>query len=376
MHGAHTFGLMVLGSLLGACSGGNENPGSEGGTEEPEGLGFVDDFDLGDAPLRLTSATRTYTFDFGPEIEEAGTADCSWTLTYTNVEEDRTQPWLCPDCDVIFKADAELTSGQECFDIFNTYDVEQQWIGWSADEGFNAPLKHYALFEDGEATDDGAGHVSTLYTYDDPDGESGFTYQIVGEYAYEVDASVDPWGAYEPLPAEADTECGWPRSGAPAYEGNQLMRKGKVLPDAYLLDTCGDALRIHDFAGHYTVIMGKAYDCPPCQDMAEDEPGFIADMQAAGIEVETLTLMSPALSDPLGTTRNLELDNWVSSFDLTSPVVADRGYAYWVMNEANGDRSGFPYWVLVDPEMKVIDFGSGYGGSTWSSMETSILEDR
>ena len=343
--------------------------------DAPEGLGFVGDFDLGGAPRALTSGTRTYDFDFGAEAEANGYSDCSFTYEYTNGKEDRTLSHLCPDCDAVFEVNVDLVDGQACHDIFFYTGVPaKQWIGWNADTVFHGFDKHYQLWDEGEATHS-TDAVSGSYNYTDPTGESGFTYELTSSYAYTYDASVDPWGDYAPLEANAKTECGWPRSGAENYTGDGILAVGEVLPDATLVDICDDGIRLHDFKGKYTVFMGKASDCPPCQSMAQGEPGFVDSMSAAGVDVNAVTIFTPSLSDPLGHSPDFLINGWVDTFDLHSPVLADRGYAYWVFGEAGGPQSGFPYWVLVDPDMNVLDFGSGYSPAVFTSMENQILAD-
>ena len=59
----------------------------------------------------------TWAVDFGPDSEAAGMADCSYTRHYSGAE-DRSAPWLCPECDTVFQLDVELTSGRtDCYEI-------------------------------------------------------------------------------------------------------------------------------------------------------------------------------------------------------------------------------------------------------------------
>jgi hypothetical protein len=48
---------------------------------------------------------------------------------------------------------------------------------------------------------------------------------------------------------------------------------------------------------------------------------------------------------------------------LTSPVLADRGWGLTVLEPAlvSLDSVGYPSWAMVDPQLKVLDFGSGFG---------------
>ncbi|MFT7518009.1 MAG: hypothetical protein ACI9MC_000133, partial [Kiritimatiellia bacterium] len=49
-------------------------------------------------------------------------------------------------------------------------------------------------------------------------------------------------------------------------------------------------------------------------------------------------------------------------FGLHGPVLADRGWGYWLGNEALPTGFAYPTWILVSPELEVLDMGAGFGG--------------
>ena len=129
-------------------------------------------------------------------------------------------------------------------------------------------------------------------------------------------------------------------------------------------------MRLHDFAGSYLFVDMSAMDCPPCQQMASGEEAFVASLAGQGIDVHVITLLAPSLANPLGETTTTMLDQWINTYALQSPVLADRGWGLTMFLEAIMDP-GYPSWVLVAPDLTVIEFGSGFGG--WSERQDSIL---
>jgi hypothetical protein len=108
--------------------------------------------------------------------------------------------------------------------------------------------------------------------------------------------------------------------------------------------------------------------------MATDEEQFVADMEAQGTPVRVITLLAPSLADPLGLTTTTMLHQWIDNFHLTTAVLGDRGWGISIFGPALGaDNLGYPSWVLVDPELKVINFGEGY--SSFDEHKAAIAAD-
>jgi len=142
-----------------------------------------------------------------------------------------------------------------------------------------------------------------------------------------------------------------------------------MLPDARMYDRCNEAVRLHDFGGSYLVVDISAVNCPPCRGMAEQEPAFAEKMKGDGIDVEMVTLLAPSLSEVLTPTTTEILTEWTSEYSLTGPVLADRGYGYWLGKEAL-DSFAYPTWILVSPDLTVFEMGTGF--SNFDSIEASI----
>ena len=77
-------------------------------------------------PTPTTRATlvgeMTWPVDSDADAEAAGAVDCAYTRAYDGVE-DRSAPWLCGDCDVVYRADVTMTAGlDDCFSQVTTGD--------------------------------------------------------------------------------------------------------------------------------------------------------------------------------------------------------------------------------------------------------------
>ena len=78
-----------------ASGGGTTSTGAGGGGMAP-------------VPTRATvSGEITWTVTFDETAKAAGATDCTYTRQYQGVE-DRSAPWLCPACEVMFRADVQI----------------------------------------------------------------------------------------------------------------------------------------------------------------------------------------------------------------------------------------------------------------------------
>ena len=128
-----------VGPILGLVACGAGAPVHEGA---PAG-----GFDPGDVARRLEGSV-TWAVDFGPAWEADGLSDCAYTRRYTGTE-DRSVPWLCPECDVVFRVDVAMHDPDElaCYaSLTGSTPAPVEWVGWS-DDGryFRSPLEHYRL---------------------------------------------------------------------------------------------------------------------------------------------------------------------------------------------------------------------------------------
>ena len=85
--------------------------------------------------------------------------------------------------------------------------------------------------------------------------------------------------------------------------------------------------------------------------------------------------MAPSLSDVFGKTTKAMLTTWTENFELTSPVLADRAWGLSMFVPIFGAaETGYPSWVLVDPDLNVMETGNGFGG--FEDLKTSILANQ
>lgn len=346
----------------GPSSGGSGGTGGEAVGEFPV---------IGDGERLTISGDMTWNVTFDAEAVGNGATDCAYTRTYVGVE-DRSRPWLCPACEVMFRTEVEMTAGEsDCFSQVSEDDpLTEEWIGYGDGVWYRGALLTSAQ---GEAVLNGD-TVATTNTVPDLEALAGgmMEFGVVGAFKVAKEDG-DPFHGF----AESETySCGWPKASPPPYTGDYTIVDGETVPDGIFRDACGDNVRLHDFKGSYAIIDMSAMDCPPCQSMASQEEAFVADMAAMGVTVHVITLLAPSLANPLGTTTDTMLDNWVSSFDLTSPVLADTAWGLSMFIPVFGaEETGYPSWVLVDPELNVIDTGSGFPVEGFEYHKQTILAD-
>lgn len=341
----------------GGGSGGSDmGAGGAGGTPAPT---FI----------KTIAGDMTWNVTFDDAAKAAGATDCLYTRHYEGVE-DRSAPWLCPSCEIMFHADVTMTAGKDdCFSqVSMTPPAEQEWIGYGNGTWFRSVAGPTTT--QGTATVNGA-DITTANTVMDLDVAVGGKMQFAIDGAFKLgDQEGDPLHGW--VPAKTYT-CGWPKADPPPYTGNYVLSKGGELPDGVFRDACDEVVRLHDFKGTYLIVDMSAMDCPPCQAMAGDEEAFVTNMKSQGIDVRVITLLAPSLSNPLGETSKTKLNTWITKYDLTSPVLGDRGWGLSEFEPAFGDQTGYPSWVIVDPSLKILEYMPGY--SSFSDFENIILAD-
>lgn len=341
----------------------------------------VADTDVPDRDVEVASVSGTLTWlvDFSVEAEAAGYADCTYTRTYTDGVEIRHSPWTCVDCEAVVRVESALTEGRDCYDLISPNEpAPQEHLGWGGGRFWRTYYANYRLSDQGSATIEGTSLTTlneTPFEFEDSAG-ARWSAQFTVTGALELSTvTADPM---EGLYAPSTYECGWPTANPPAYEGDHVLRLGETVPDGLFRDACGEPMRLHDLKGRWLVIDAAATDCGPCQAMAEDAPGFEAEMANLGLEVTGVTLLAPSLSNSLGDTSTSTLYDWGFAFDLEGPVLADRGYGAWVLGTGaetiTGESFGYPTWVVVNPELEVVAVNVGFGG--WDSIKQVILDNR
>lgn len=285
-----------------------------------------------------------------------GSSSCSYGRTYA-AEEDHSVDWLCPDCDVIWRADAVM-DGVDCYErISSSPGASTEWLGRDGERWFRSSTENFSLTEQGTVTGVEVLAVDSVADVTE-DGSLTWTLSVSGELTVEP-VTLDPWHGYRPPPSY---RCGWPKADPAPYGGNYVLEVGKVVPDGVFADVCGDGLRLHDLADRWVVVEASAMDCGPCQAAASEEQAFIDDLARDGLDVVVVTLLTPSLDDVLEEASVDDRLAWTDTFLLEGPVIGDRGWAVAVLGPALGDDYAYPSWVLVDPDRIVRAFGAGYGG--------------
>lgn len=349
-----------------APTGGSEAAGA--GTPETGGS------DTGGAPPAAQAATitgnATWSVTFDEAALAAGATNCSYTRHYEAIE-DGSAKWLCPACEVMFYGDVELSDGlATCFDQISpgVSPLENEWLGygdgvWYRGSGGPMSAQGTPVFDDNAVT-----LTHSVAALEAPAG-GFFDFAISGTFTLGT-TEADPMNGFNVPDTYA---CGWPKANPAPYTGDYTVEIGGTLPDGLFKDKCEETVRLHDFAGAYLLVDMAAIDCPPCQTMAGEEEAFIADMAAQGITVHVITLLAPSLSDVLGHTSTTQLENWTEEFELTSPILADRGWGLSQFLPVFGEEVGYPSWVLVNPDLEIIDMNTGFGG--FADFQTAIEAD-
>ncbi len=312
----------------------------------------------------------TWQVTFDATAQAAGATNCSYTRHYEGIE-DASRPWVCPSCEVVFRATVQMTAGEaDCFSQVSAEPPsDEEWIGYGGGVYYRGigPMS-------AQGTADVAGQALTttnaVTMLDAPVGGT-MEFAIAGSLTLSSQDG-DPLNGFVP---PATYACGWPKADPPAYTGDYTIVSGGVVPDGLFKDACDETVRLHDFQGSYLFINMGARDCPPCQLMAGDEEAFVQSMAMQGIEVHVITLLAPSLANPLGETTTAMLDGWIDNYSLTSPVLADRAWGLSMFLPLFAEQTGYPSWVMVDPELRVMDFASGYPANGFADMEAAILAD-
>ncbi len=313
--------------------------------------------------VEAVSGELTWTLDFdGADVE-----GCSYTRAYDGLT-DLSAPWLCPDCLSTWRAEVDVDrDGKDCYErLFGRTPDAVEWLGWDGGEARRGP-RNYRLGSLGAADWDGDDRLAVSFeeTYTGAEllvlgvpPEATVRMSVEGELTRRPGEG-DPMHGFEPPDEYA---CGWPQSDAPPYEGDSVLVGGGVVPDGFFLDGCGEPVRLHHLSGRYLVIDVSAVDCPPCQIMAEEAPAFREEMETAGLDVMTVTLLAPSLGAVLEPTPRRTLNDWSDTFGLHDPVLSDRGWGLWVAGSYVGESFGYPTWIVVAPDLTVIGVGNGYAG--------------
>lgn len=153
---------------------------------------------------------------------------------------------------------------------------------------------------------------------------------------------------------------------------------GDIAHDFTLVDQSGTPVSLAQFAGKYVLLQFTAGWCQPSavevpQD--RDEVRALNDSNAMGVEVVYLTVMVEGLNPGVPSTAQ-DAQDWASTFELTTPVLATSGDTDQIAVQQHATYSlvagepvpTVPVSVFIDPDQRIFDVrvGSvdGPGGTT------------
>ncbi len=362
-------------------AGGSVTTGGNGGNGGTSGTGGSSAFP---DPSSISGALP-WTIDFDTTAETNGSTDCSLTIDYQGVE-DRTVHYLCPECETIYQVSYTVDpADQSCADQIGLDSTGH--LGFGGGRLYAHGKNNHRLHAVADATYDGGSQQLTVsgtgasYKYGLLEADQRrFTSTINGTLSISASTHDPLFGMIPPT----TYSCGYTKSGLPAYQGSWELTDTDI-PDGLFLDSCGETVRLHDIVGlGYAVIEASAVYCGPCQNWATQEPAFHTQMTNLGVEFTVITLLVEHTTGPFDVLGLTPLQDWDTQFQLSGPILADRGYGHNVVGpyvqfvkngiDPNDYRyTQYPTWVLVNPSLNVL--GVGIGCCPWSTIENLIKTD-
>lgn len=322
----------------------------------------------GARPAARVAGEIHWMLDFDAAAEATGLRDCDYARSYDDFTETTLQGWLCPECEVLAVGTSVMTEGwADCYAQISDAAAERpESLGLGDVDG----VRH--LWRSGSANivlgdmgavverDDGAVDVTWTDTTD-LDGGGSMTLLAEGTLTLDVHPTAtvpDPAGV---LPGPY--ACGWPQNSPGGPNASWSVTDGAVFPNLRLEDQCGESFDTWDLRGYYTIIDASAPDCGPCQLMASTAEDFRAEMEAACLPVEMVTLLVAGLGN-INNPAPLDVrQDWAAEFGLRSPVLGDLGAGYAILPRYLGRDSGmsFPSVAVLAPDGTVLGGQSGFG---------------
>lgn len=354
--------------------------------ECPAGNGYV-----GEVPraARTLSGEGWWTVDFDSDAEARGLVDCSYHRSYPLMVEREGHGWQCPECSWFTLGDGVVDEGYDaCLTLISSSEAtraEHLGLGEVAGEPhlYRRSSLNLALVDMGVVTGAGTEADPMVGVWEDTaELTEGGTLRLAARV--KLVASVDESTEIHDVnvPREAPYACGWSACNPGGPVTDWVLATGATLPNARLLDTCGEEVDLWDFWGRYLVIDASSPDCGPCQILAQNEASWVEEMANAGIIVEWVTLLNASLGAPNESPDADALRSWQESMGTTGPILADEGYAYTLfpVYTAREDGMGLPTMIVVNPDMKVLGWDTGFslessGGSGFTVLEGLIEAD-
>lgn len=359
-----------------AC-GGAEVPGdADGGGVDGGGAdgGAGDGGAPGEIPAILASAAVTWTLDFDAAAEAQGQADCQYSRSFQGVQR-LDRGYLCPDCAVIVRGTASVTEGLDCLGLVSEPEpTRTETWGWSeAGLLYRSGVVDLSLGELAEI-DPTASDGAALAWESESEAPAGGTVRLsaVGTLSWAVDPETllpDPFP-----PRTTPYACGWPQADPGDLVLDYEAHLDQVFPNVRLVDPCGEELALWDLSGRWLVIDTSQPDCGPCLQMASTAAAFVEEMAAEGVEVVVVSLLGAGLAEPHLSPPAEVYDDFVESYGHGDPILVDEGFGYAVFSRLAasdlGESFGFPTWVVVDPQMRLVHGNVGF--SDWDAVAQVI----
>ncbi|TNE87497.1 MAG: hypothetical protein EP330_18715 [Deltaproteobacteria bacterium] len=344
--------------LIAACTG--TEPEDTSDSERPDAP-----WPSAEQEVYALNGEVTWHVDFDAEAEAAGKTDCSYTRRYTGLE-DRSRPWTCRGCHVIVRAEVEMVDGlDDCYaQVTEATPAPVEWIGYAGGIWYRTGVENRPLSEAASArVSNGGFDIAVDVPSESYDGY-GLTFTLEGR----LDGGLGTGDLYDGLLPPETSACGWSRAIVEEYDGSTRLREEATLPDAHLLDACGEGVRLHQLTGdeRYAVIAWVAGGEAASQSWLDEAVASVAGHEPA---IQPIAVASLA-ADDVWTSPTAEQLAALAP-DPSLPVLGHRGYGRTVM--ANGDDFTWPVVAIVAPDRTVIRVERG-GFSGWQSALAAIDE--
>ena len=325
------------------------------------------------------SGEVTWTLTFDEAAEANGFFDCSYRRTYEG-EQRIDRGYLCPNCDFMTQGIATMEEGLDCHAQISSNNAAQRTELWGLGNNsfFRSGHEQRALGELG-SVDSMAPDTDIALTWSSESQlNAGGTMllEATGYIHYVVDPDITP--SPEVLPHEGPYTCGWPQNDPGDLILDYNIGIDKTFPNVHLRDQCGERMSLWDFYGSWLILDTTQSDCGPCRSMAAGAEEALADMRAFGLDVVMISFLGNGLSYPYESPSQATLDSWVDTYELEDPVLFDEGFAFALfpgfVEEFTGEGFGYPTWLLINPEMKLVYGNVGFG--SWENIQNAIQDNQ
>ena len=322
--------------------------------------------EVGEIPAVVVTGEVTWTLEFDEAAESKGFSDCSYTRTYTGIQY-LDMDYLCPECTVQVQGTATMTEGLDCYSQISSSAATERtehW-GWSETAFYRTGSEQGSLGELADFAPPKEGASADLFWSSENDLTDGgvMLLSATGTLSWQTDKDTllpNPW------PASPESyACGWPTNDPGTLTQSYDLTIGETFPNVRLVDQCGEKMALWDLHGSWLVLDTSQSDCGPCRTMASTAEEFVEEMAAEGFDVKVVSFLGNGLSNPYGTPDEATHTAWVEDYNLTDPVLYDRGFAYALfpdfIADFSGESFGYPTWLVIDPEMNLVDGNVGFG---------------